>query len=66
MSQVMNSQVAVLTTSMLVRDAIRLFLQQGISGAPVVDEDGKLVGVLSEKDIIVEASGTCALCGVVL
>ncbi len=53
----MTTQVALLTTSMLVRDAIRVFLQHGVSGAPVVDEHGKLVGVLSEKDIIVEASG---------
>lgn len=34
-----------------VLDAMSLFLERGISGAPVVD-DGVLVGVLSEVDLI--------------
>lgn len=59
MGQVMHADVATLRSSMCVRDAIRLFLEHGISGAPVVDDCGKLVGVLSEKDIIVESSGAC-------
>lgn len=54
----MNADVATLSSTMVVRDAIRLFLEHGISGAPVVDaQSGQLVGVLSEKDIIVESSG---------
>ncbi|PIR04457.1 MAG: hypothetical protein COV59_00555 [Candidatus Magasanikbacteria bacterium CG11_big_fil_rev_8_21_14_0_20_39_34] len=32
-------------------EAAKLFLDHHISGAPVVDDDGKLVGILSEKDI---------------
>jgi len=33
-----------------VLSAINTLLEQEISGAPVVDDDGNLVGVLSEKD----------------
>ena len=32
--------------------AIELLLKQRISGAPVVDDDGNLVGILSEKDCL--------------
>jgi ABC-type proline/glycine betaine transport system ATPase subunit len=34
------------------RDAVKIFLEHAISGAPVVDEEGHLVGVLSESDIL--------------
>lgn len=34
------------------RDAIRLFLEKQISGAPVLDDAGRLVGVLSESDLL--------------
>jgi len=32
-------------------EAAKIFLNNKISGAPVLDETGKLVGVLSEKDL---------------
>jgi len=32
--------------------AIRVLLNKGISGAPVVDDDGQMVGVLSELDCL--------------
>ena len=35
-----------------VLQAIRLLLDNGISGAPVVDQMGEVVGVLSEKDCL--------------
>lgn len=35
-----------------VRDAVRLLLKNHFSGVPVVDDDGRLVGVISEKDCI--------------
>ena len=34
------------------RRAARLLLDQDISGAPVVDASGALVGILSESDLI--------------
>ena len=33
-------------------DAIKFLLKHRISGAPVVDADGKLVGIISEKDCL--------------
>ena len=35
-----------------IHDAIHLLLDRRISGAPVVDEAGELVGVLSKKDCL--------------
>jgi len=33
-------------------DAHRLFVEEEISGAPVVDEDGRVIGVLSARDLL--------------
>jgi CBS domain-containing protein len=33
-------------------DAMSILLKHGISGAPVVAEDGRLVGILSEVDLM--------------
>ncbi len=35
-----------------VLQAIRLLLEHGISGAPVVDQLGEIIGILSEKDCL--------------
>lgn len=48
---VMYTDVVCLKTSMNFLEAAELFLQNKISGAPVLDETGALVGVLSEKDL---------------
>jgi CBS domain-containing protein len=37
-----------------VAELMRLFVEQGISGAPVVDADGRSVGVVSKTDIVRE------------
>ncbi|HKQ62023.1 MAG TPA: CBS domain-containing protein, partial [Candidatus Polarisedimenticolaceae bacterium] len=34
------------------RDLGKLFLQKGISGAPVVDDNGNLAGVVSQTDLV--------------
>lgn len=36
---------------------LQTFLNSGISGAPVVDDDNKVVGILSEGDILWKAAG---------
>lgn len=38
------------TEDMEVMEAIRLLLQNGVTGAPVVDKIGNLIGMLTEKD----------------
>lgn len=48
----MTEKVITLKSSMTISEAIDLLLKNRISGAPVVDEEGILVGVLSEKDCL--------------
>lgn len=49
---VMTRDVISITPDATVLQAARLMLQHHISGLPVVDEDGRLVGVLSEGDFL--------------
>ncbi len=49
--EVMKTKVVVIDKEMNCRDAAQVLLQHKISGAPVVDEKNKLVGVISEKDL---------------
>lgn len=49
---VMSSPVVTVRPDDDVRDVARLLLEQRISGVPVVDADRKLVGILSEGDLI--------------
>ena len=51
-SDVMNSNLITVGRDTPVRDAIRLMLDHGISGLPVVDSSGKMVGILSEGDLL--------------
>ncbi len=48
----MKTKVVTLSPQMSIEEAIKLLLKHHISGAPVVDEDRKLLGVLSEKDCL--------------
>lgn len=48
----MNSQIVTLTPDTDVMAAINIFIRRGIGSAPVVSEDGKLLGMLSEKDLL--------------
>ena len=49
---VMASRLLTVSASEDIGDAVRKLLARGVSGAPVVDADGALVGVLSEHDCI--------------
>lgn len=50
--QVMNRQVVTVTPETSIVDAADIMLRQRISGLPVVDGAGRLVGVVSEGDFI--------------
>ena len=39
------------------QDAIKLLAENRISGLPVVDDTGKLIGVISESDLMWQESG---------
>lgn len=48
----MAKKPVVFTPDMELLDAVRILVDRGISGAPVVDERGNLVGVLTERDFL--------------
>lgn len=53
----MTREVATTTPDTPLREAARVLARAGISGMPVVDHEGTVVGVLSEADILVKAGG---------
>lgn len=48
----MTRKLITFTPEVPIQEAIKSLLQNKISGAPVVDHSGRLVGMLSEKDCI--------------
>ena len=48
----MQTDVTTLSAEDTITEAIRVFEEERIHGAPVVDEQGRLVGVLSASDIV--------------
>jgi len=51
-SDVMVKDVITVTESMPLKDVARMFVDKKITGAPVLNVEGELVGVISETDII--------------
>jgi len=49
---VMVSPVITVKQSCTVREVAKIFIEQRISGVPVVDDQGKLVGIVSEGDLM--------------
>jgi CheY-like chemotaxis protein/CBS domain-containing protein len=63
-SEIMSPTVIALRPDVSVEQAANVFRQRGISGAPVVDANGKLIGVVSEGDLLeatVDSSDSYAL-----
>ena len=50
--QVMTKDCITVTPHTSIEDAAKIMLQNHISGLPVVDDDGTLVGVVSESDFL--------------
>ena len=48
----MDRNVATLRPETLILDAVGLLLEKKVTGAPVVDKAGKLVGIVTEKDCL--------------
>jgi CBS domain-containing protein len=49
---VMQTRVVTIEADASLLDAQRLFVEEEINGAPVVDADGRVVGVLSARDLL--------------
>lgn len=52
-TQVMTTDVLTVRADDSVEEVVRRLAQRGISGAPVVDADGVLVGLLDDSDLLV-------------
>ncbi len=52
--QIMTRQLITLTPDMDFASAARLLLDNHINGAPVVDEQGRLVGILCQSDLVAQ------------
>lgn len=49
---IMTSPVVAVTPMMTIKDVVHLFLEKKISGAPIVDQSGKVISVISQSDLI--------------
>jgi predicted transcriptional regulator len=49
---IMNPNVLTVMDRMDLREAAKIFVDEGITGAPVVDELGNLLGVISQSDLV--------------
>lgn len=54
-SDLMTAPVTTIPQDMSLREAARLLCGSSISGAPVVDKDGRCLGVLSSSDFVTRA-----------
>ena len=52
--EIMTTKPITVTGSMEIIEAARLLLENRINGVPVVDDAGKLVGILCQSDIIAQ------------
>jgi len=56
-ADVMTANPAVVQPDTPLKEAIKVLVEKKISGLPVVNKDGKLVGVLSEADLMWQETG---------
>lgn len=49
--QVMKTEVITINKNKTYKEAIKILFDNKISGAPVVDDNGNIVGMFSEKDV---------------
>ena len=55
---VMSTHVVTVSPETTLKDAAARLVRYGISGLPVVDDDGRLLGMLSEADILAKEAGS--------
>tara|TARA_B110000444_G_C18722264_1_gene539062 strand:+ start:341 stop:811 length:471 start_codon:yes stop_codon:yes gene_type:complete len=55
-SDIMSSQLVLFTPEQSIHDVMQAFVKHRISGGPVVDNKGILIGVISEADCMKEIS----------
>lgn len=50
--EVMSQPAVTVSTSASIADAARVMIERGFTALPVVDDDGRLVGIVTEADLI--------------
>lgn len=55
-SKFMDSRVVTLKENYTIKSTIETFRLHHISGAPVIDSQGKILGVISEYDLLIQAA----------
>jgi CBS domain-containing protein len=50
---IMTKDAITVTKDMAVKDLAELLAEKNIGGAPVVDENGRVIGIVSESDLVV-------------
>jgi CBS domain-containing protein len=61
----MTRDVVTVAPHTSLKETARLLVERGISGVPVVDEDGSVLGVVSEDDILIKEHGEAVDMGLV-
>ena len=51
--EVMTRDVVTVSPATPIHEAARLMVEHGVSGLPVIDADGRLVGIIRDGDLIV-------------
>ena len=55
---VMTRDVVTVTPAMSIHEAARLMIDHGVSGLPVVNDEGQLLGIISDGDLILRHKRT--------
>jgi CBS domain-containing protein len=56
-AEIMQTEVTTIEAGASVRSLVRLLTEKAISGVPVVDREGRVIGVVSASDVLREAAG---------
>jgi len=56
--QIMSREVVGVAPGASLREVARVLLEHGISGVPVLSDEGKVLGVVSEGDVLVKAGAS--------
>lgn len=52
--EIMTTDVITLSAETDIAQAAKVLLDNGINGAPVVDDEGRLIGILCQSDLVVQ------------
>lgn len=55
--EIMTTPVVTVRRTVTIKQAVRLLYEQDITAAPVVDEAGRMIGIVSEMDLLRGESG---------